>query len=206
MDGIIFDMDGTLWDASDEVAHSWNVVLKEKNINRVITGKDMRACMGMLMDDIIDKLLPKVDEAEREAVKLDIFNEEHEYLAANGGKLYPEIEDTLQYLSEKYELFIVSNCQDGYIQSFFKAHGLEKYFADFECAGSTGLNKNENSLLLAHRNGLSKYAYVGDTYTDMKSAKDAGAQFVYASYGFGKVDESDCDYVIENLNELKEIF
>lgn len=32
------------------------------------------------------------------------------------------LEETLKILSEKYKLFIVSNCQDGYIQCFFKAH------------------------------------------------------------------------------------
>lgn len=206
MDGIIFDMDGTIWDATDEIAHSWNKVLSDKGVDKVITKKEMESWMGKLLDDIIDGLLPMVDEADRDSLKLDMCNEEHEYLSRNGGKLYDGLEETLKYLSQKYELFIVSNCHHGYIQSFFEAHGLEKYFTDYECAGSTGLNKNENILLLAHRNGLSKYVYIGDTHTDMLAAKDAGADFVYASYGFGDVDESDCDYVIEKLTDLKDIF
>lgn len=36
--GVIFDMDGTLWDSSDHVAKSWDqVVRKEKNGLREIT-------------------------------------------------------------------------------------------------------------------------------------------------------------------------
>lgn len=206
MDGIIFDMDGTIWDTVDVVTKVWNHVISSRGIDKVITRDEMQSCMGMLMNKIMDRLIPMVDEADRESLRNEICQEEDEYLNRNGGKLYDGLEETLEYLSKKYELYIVSNCQDGYIQSFFRAHGLEKYFSDFECAGSTGLNKTENILLLAHRNGMSKYYYVGDTAMDMKSAKDAGAVFIYAGYGFGDVDESECDYVINELTELKDIF
>lgn len=206
MDGIIFDMDGTMWDSSDEVAHSWNKVISARGINKQITRDDMKKSMGMNINEIMDKFFPKIDKAQKDSLRLEMCNEEQVYLGEHGGKLYEGLEETLEYLSQKYELFIVSNCQHGYIQSFFKAHGFEKYFSDYECAGSTGLHKNENILLLAHRNNLNKYAYIGDTQIDLEAAKDAGAEFVYASYGFGKVDEDDCDYVIDKLTDLKEIF
>jgi phosphoglycolate phosphatase len=35
-DSLIFDMDGTLWDAVDTYAHSWNVVFTEMGIDKVI--------------------------------------------------------------------------------------------------------------------------------------------------------------------------
>ena len=53
-----------------------------------------------------------------------------------------------------YKLFIVSNCQDGYIECFFKAHKLDKYFTDYECPGRTGLSKGENNKLIIERNNL----------------------------------------------------
>ena len=41
MDGIIFDVDGTLWDSVEVVAESWNLAIKENsdlepNLNREI--------------------------------------------------------------------------------------------------------------------------------------------------------------------------
>ena len=206
MDAIIFDMDGTMWDAVDEIVHSWNTVLEAKNVDKVITRKEMQSCMGMLLEDIVDKMIPMVDEADKDQFRYEMCQYEQEYISKHGGKLYPGLEKTLEYLSGKYELYIVSNCQHGYIQSFFNAHGLEKYFQDFECAGSTGLNKMENILLLAHRNSLTSYAYVGDTLHDMEAAREAGAQAIYASYGFGQADSSKYDIEIESLEELMEIF
>lgn len=206
MDGIIFDMDGTMWDTVDDVVASWNEVIKEHGYDKVITREEMQSCMGLLMGEITDRMLPMVSEEDKEQIRNDICQKENEHLSTHGGKLYPGLVDTLEYLSKKYKLFIVSNCQDGYIQSFYSGNGLEKYFKDYECAGATGLGKMENILLLAHRNNLRSYAYIGDTQTDMKAAKGAAATFVYARYGFGDVDEDDCDMVIDSLSELKELF
>ena len=50
-------------------------------------------------------------------------------------------EQTLAALSARCPLFLVSNCQDGYIEAFFQAHGLGRYFTDYENPGRTGLPK-----------------------------------------------------------------
>ena len=39
-------------------------------------------------------------------------------LSVVGGNVYPDLEETLKRLREKYELAIVSNCDAGYIESF----------------------------------------------------------------------------------------
>ena len=41
--GIIFDMDGTLWDSTVGVAESWNEILKQEKVNRTpLTVEDFR--------------------------------------------------------------------------------------------------------------------------------------------------------------------
>ena len=101
----------------------------------------------------------------------------------------------------KYPLYIVSNCQDGYIESFLTAHLMSDFFKDTECWGRTFLSKGESNKILMERNGLKNPVYVGDTAGDAKSAID----FIYAEYGFGDVSK-DC-YVakIESFAELAEI-
>lgn len=45
--GIIFDMDGTLWDSTVGVAESWNEILKQEKVNRTpLTVEDFRGIMG----------------------------------------------------------------------------------------------------------------------------------------------------------------
>ena len=45
--------------------------------------------------------------------------------------------------------------------------------------------------------------YVGDTQGDANATKDAGLEFVFASYGFGNVDEYQ--YKIEKIEDLLEL-
>jgi len=206
MDSIIFDLDGTLWDSSEEVCIAWNEVLKDFNIGRKeVTVDDMASCMGMLLADIGKKLFPDLEDELVLKLITSCCHKENEYLAKNGAKLYDNLELVLEKLSKKYKLFIVSNCNDGYIESFFAAHKLEKYFTDTECPGRTGLNKAENNKLIIKRNNLKSPIYVGDTQGDCNSAKEAGIPFVYAKYGFGK-DVKGYDYTIDNIEKLLELF
>ena len=47
------------------------------------------------------------------------------------------------------------------------------------------MKKADNIALIARRNGLKRYIYVGDTASDEESAALAGCPFVHAAYGFG---------------------
>ena len=54
--GIIFDMDGTVWDSSENVAKSWTVKVKEAGFDKVVTREDIQSVMGKPMDVIADTL------------------------------------------------------------------------------------------------------------------------------------------------------
>lgn len=206
MDSIIFDLDGTLWDSRKEVCLAWNETIKAHNIKRnEITIDDMTSTMGMLLIDIGKKLFPELSDEALHKLLSDCCHRENEYLTENGAVLFDNLESVLEQLSKKYKLFIVSNCNDGYIESFFAYHKLEKYFTDIECPGRTGLNKAENTKLIIKRNNLKSPIYVGDTQGDCNSAKAAGVPFVYAKYGFGK-DVEGYDYVIDKIEDLLGLF
>ena len=201
IDSIIFDLDGTLWNSIEGICEVWKKILaRHPNITKVVTTEGMEGCMGLPMNEISKKLFPDLDEDFQMKLMKEFCEIEQVYLEEHGGMLFPKLEETLEKLSRKYKLFIVSNCQDGYIQCFFKAHKLNKYFNDFECWGVTGLSKGENNKIIMERNELKKPIYVGDTNVDAESAKVAEIPFVYARYGFGNVEEYD--YVIDSFEEL----
>ena len=189
-DGIIFDLDGTLWDPTAEVAKTWTSIIAKYNLKRKeVTVEDLKPCMGKLLDEIASILLPELDAKMQLKVIKECCEYENEYLRDYGATLYDKLEDTLKELSKNYKLFIVSNCQDGYIECFFKAHKLDKYFIDYECPGRTGLPKGENIKLIVERNNLKNPVYVGDTQGDANAAKFANVPFIFAKYGFGNVEE-----------------
>ena len=190
-DGIIFDLDGTLWDSCRVVAESWAKTLREQyGAEKLPDTDDVKSIMGMTAVGIAEKLFSHYGDRAMELCHA-CMAEELNYLSEHSGDVYPGVETMLGTLGEKYPLFIVSNCQDGYIQCFFKATGFEKFIKDIECAGSSGLGKADNIRLIMARNGVKKAVYVGDTAGDEKAARDAGCSFIHAAYGFGQAEAPD---------------
>lgn len=186
--GIIFDMDGTLWDSAEGVALSWTeIVNKEYDKNRVITTEDIQGVMGRTMDKIAEALFPELDLEPRLDLLQKCCDYENEYLRIHGGILYPDLEDTFKALQENYDLYIVSNCQAGYIEAFLEHYGFGHYFKDIECYGNNGLQKSENIRNIVERNNLDKAVYVGDIQGDYDATMAAGLPFIHAAYGFGTI-------------------
>ncbi|MEN8076479.1 HAD family hydrolase [Clostridioides difficile] len=203
-DGVIFDLDGTLWDSTVEVAKTWSMIIAKYNLKRKeVTVEDLKPCMGKLLDEIARILLPELDKEMQMKVIKECCAFENEYLGEYGAKLYENLESTLKKLAENHKLFIVSNCQDGYIECFFKSHKLDKYFVDYECPGRTGLAKGENIKLIVERNNLKNPVYIGDTQGDADAAKIANVPFIYAKYGFG--DVKDYNNSIDSFDQLLNI-
>ncbi len=188
--GIIFDMDGTLWDSADGVAKAWSKVVAERYTDqRVITKEEIQRVMGLTMDKLAQALFPELDEEKRMALLQICCENENEYLRHHGGVLYDNLEDTLKVLKEKYPLYIVSNCQSGYIEAFLEYYDFGSYFQDIECYGNNGLKKGDNIHKVVERNGLKEAVYVGDIQGDYDASREAGVKFIYAAYGFGTVEQ-----------------
>ena len=201
LDSIIFDLDGTLWDSTQEVLVSWNEVLDNYDeVGKKFAKEDIEGFMGTPIAKIFEIFLPYLDDKKRAVIEMECSKNEMKYIEAHGGRLFRGLEDVLKVLSTKYKLSIVSNCQHGYIEAFLKYYGFDKYITDFEHIGRTGLPKGENIKLVMERNNLKNSIYVGDTDGDSKAARLAGVPFVFARYGFGEVEEYD--YVIDSIEEL----
>ena len=154
-EAIIFDLDGTLWDATHGILKTWNIALEQNgNIREPVSYEELSACLGLPMDAIAKKLFPDIAKETQKKVMDDCCRLENEYLTEYGGTLFPALEETLSKLQETYELYIVSNCQCGYIEAFLKAHHLESYFKDIECWGNTNQFKGANIRLLMERNHI----------------------------------------------------
>lgn len=187
-DGIIFDLDGTLWDASAELTASWNAVLqKQPDVPGTLTLEDLQGVLGLGAEDLTAKLFPYLSKERRMQIFNDCAAYECDYLSVHGATLYPKLIETLETLQQEHTLYVVSNCNDGYIQSFLKAHNAGRLFRDFECIGRTGLPKSENIKRIVARNHLQNPVYVGDTQWDFDAATAAGVPFIFAAYGFGCV-------------------
>lgn len=198
--GVLFDLDGTLWDSVERLTPAWNRVLGEYGVE--VTPPQLRALMGKTAEEFAAALLPE-ETPERGLEAIDACcREELIDLAAYGGILYPRLRETLEALKPAWKLYIVSNCQEGYIDTFLAAHGFRDLFDGF-LDHSTGLSKGGNIRLLCGRENLDRAVYVGDTSGDETAAKEAGIPFFHASYGFGKAEAPD--RVLQALSALPEL-
>lgn len=188
--GIIFDMDGTLWDSAENVAKSWNLAIEESGLlEKSLTTEDISGVMGKTMDVIAELLFAELDAKERKELLEACCARENDYLREHGGILYDKVEETLQELKQMgCHLYIVSNCQSGYIEAFLDYYGLWELFEDIECYGNNLLQKGENIRLVAERNALDRVVYVGDIQADYDASRIAGVGFIHAAYGFGTID------------------
>lgn len=182
LEAVIFDLDGTLWDASEPIAMGWNKAFEKRGLSP-ITSEDVRGVCGLPMDEILRVLQP--EHATKELLE-EIIHLEEEILETVHGSLYPGMLETLEALKEKYKLYIVSNCQSGYIELFLRTLNLSSYFEDAECWGNTKNPKGQNIKDLMERNSIKHAIYVGDTLGDQRAAKEAGVPFYFAAYGFGE--------------------
>lgn len=199
--GIIFDMDGTLWDSAESVANSWNDALALISYKREpITKQDMYSVMGKTMDVIADIIFGTATKQERSILLDKCCEVENEYIREHGGELYPGVRETLEKLKDKYELYIVSNCQKGYIEAFLDYYSMWNLFKDIECYGNNGLKKGQNIAKIVERNDLIEAIYVGDIQGDYDASKEAGVGFIHAKYGFGEIEQTVAE--ISDISEL----
>ncbi|WP_343608798.1 HAD family hydrolase [Chryseobacterium oranimense] len=203
---LIFDLDGTLWDSRATIIKIWNDVLNKHGlIKKDLKPEDMNQYMGLLADHILKDIVPGISDQLVFEVLSEIVQEENKILHKYGGILYEGVEKTLKNLAKSHSLFIVSNCQDGYIESFLAFNNFGDLFTDFESYGRTGKPKAENIKLIMERNSLSPEStvYIGDTQTDYNSAKMNHLPFIFCGYGFGKLDNPEYQPSVSKFPDIE---
>lgn len=204
-DGIIFDMDGTIWDNTPVFADAWRRATLDHGYDMAFTADTLRGLFGRTMTEIADACIPDEDPQKRYDTLRDCAKYEIDDLEKCGlDTTYEGLADTIKELSKRTKLYIVSNCQAGYIETFIERSGLGSYFTDFICYGDNGLKKADNIKGLVSKNGIENPVYVGDIQGDKDACDEAGIDFIWAAYGYGKAVDS-CVAKIDDIRQLLEV-
>ena len=190
---LIFDLDGTLWNAVKPISEAWTEVGRAFfSPDYCLSEEDTQNLMGLTMDEIVNRLMiADLDEPTKRRFTERCFSYEREYLVEHPGKLFPnEIETLLSLKRKGYRLFIVSNCQSGYIETFLPLcePGL---FEGHLCWSDTEQDKHVTIRALMDKFDLKEAIYIGDTQKDLNETRLAGIAFLHAAYGFGTADRPD---------------
>ena len=185
-DAMIFDMDGTLWDAVGTYTKAWNVYFKENSIDYSVNKEYLDSLMGLEESAYLAKVIPQFTPDERKEIYQKVIELQYFMIDEEGGLLYNGVVEGMARLAEQYKLFIVSNCPKYTIKHFIKWAKIEKYISDTLAHGENYQPKYKNIGEIIARNNIVNPIYVGDTDSDRKQSEKAHVPFIFMEYGFGE--------------------
>ena len=204
-EALIFDIDGTLWDSRELVAKGYNQQLHREGLDHLqVNAEQFLPLFGKVAEDIADVLFPSIPAPERYNLMYRCMAAEESYMKDDPCEVgYPGVKETLEALSRKHRLFIVSNSQQGYPELCMEKLGLTELFQGHLCYGDTGTEKGLTIRALMDKHHITDALYIGDTLADQQAADLAGIGFIWCSYGFGKPEHFDAK--IDSFPQLLEL-
>lgn len=184
---VIFDLDGTLLDTLDDLAAATNYALAQHGLP-LRTQDEVRWFVGNGIRKLIERALPTGTTAEVQEAVYATFNKYYKQHCNDATQSYAGVKELLAELrSAGCKTAIVSNKADYGVQELVK-----RYFADnldAACGERTGIAKKPApDMLLAVMQQLgaekSETIYVGDSDTDLETARNAGVPCIGACWGF----------------------
>ena len=203
-DSLIFDMDGTLWDAVDSYCEVWNHTIdKFGTAMPKVTRERLAPLMGKHLDEIYTRLGGPAEGYDKFMIALG--EAERNMMPRLGGRLYDGVRETLEELAASgIRLFMVSNCEKNGLPNFLRFTGMEHLFVDTRSFGQTNLGKDKNIAALVDEYHLERPLYIGDVAGDCTASHNAGVPFAWARYGFGDT-VPEADYELNAFTELPKL-
>lgn len=204
LDGLIFDMDGTLWNGVECYSQGFNDYFIEQGLERRLKSDDLNALMGLEEDKFLEVVLPEFAFVERKKAYRQIIMHQYRRVDLGHGLLYDGVRSGLEQLSKKFKIFIVSNCPEFMIRHFVEWARIEAMISDSMAHGENHLPKHRNISSLIEKHKLKNACYIGDTDSDRIQSERVPLPFVYVDYGFGSALKYDIKF--SSFSDLTQYF
>lgn len=194
INGVIFDLDGTLVNSIEDIADSMNFVLEEKGFptHDYTTYKTF---VGQGLKSLVEKALTSTNLTDStSSICFERMIEVYRENCVKKTQLYPGISDLLSALAEKgIKLAIFSNKANELTQKVVKELLSEWKFEMVIGAGGEIPRKPnpKGALIISEHMGIPPLhlMYIGDSGIDMQTAENSGMSAVGALWGFRDMEE-----------------
>lgn len=203
-DSLILDMDGTLWDNVDTYAKCWTIAMQRLNKNIIVTRDDIMGLMGKEARDLLNSVVPEWTETEQDILFDKVTEVYHELVPVMTPIIYGGVNEGLDLLSKKYNIFLLSNCEKDGLVHFMNHTKTRQYVTDYMEHGMNNKPKHHNIGLLIKKHNIKSTVYIGDTDSDSHEAQLAGVPFVWATYGFGTTENYSLKF--DSFNDIVEYY
>lgn len=205
---IIFDFDGTLHNTikiyypafSSGVEFLRNHgFAKDFELNE----KKVSKFLGEKPNFAYDLIAKGADEKLKREVMALVGKKMDENIKNGLGELYEGTIKVLEELSEDYDLYILSNCRESYLDTALDVYGIKKYFKKYFAAETYAFIPKDEIIKKERNNIKEKIIFVGDRHHDMEAARKNNIRSIFCTYGFGSYEEGkDASYKISSIGEI----
>ncbi len=207
MNAVFFDMDGTLIDSRADLAATVNHTRRELGLAE-LPQEEVLTHVGQGARHLLAHAIPeRADDVES---LWEIFRSHYAEHMLESVELYPTVRQTLEELARRGWLLGINTSKPAFATRAILEHfGLLRYFGNAIVAGGDCAEMKPSALplrecaarLRGHR--LSSHDWmVGDSWTDMQCATNAGIKGAFCTFGFGKLADSRYTIKINRLDEL----
>ena len=208
---IIFDFDGTLHNTNKIYypAFSSGVeLLREHGFARdfELSEKNVAKFLGEKPNFAYDLIARGADDSLKKEVMALVGKKMDENIKNELGELYEGTIKVLEELSKNYDLYILSNCRESYLDTALDVYGIKNYFKKYFAAETYDFLPKEDIIKKERQKIKEEIIFVGDRHHDMEAARINNLKSIFCSYGFGSEEEGkDASYKISSLGELLEL-
>lgn len=207
MNACFFDMDGTIIDSRADLAGAVNHTRRDLHLVELPVDEVMKS-VGRGSRYLLAHAIPeRADEAE---TLWELFMSHYDEHLLVETVLYPTVRSTLAELHDRGWLLGINTAKPAFATRKVLEHfGLLRYFGNAIIAGGDCPEMKPSALPLrdcaARMNGhrlSSRDWMVGDSWTDMQCAVNAGVRGAFCAFGFGELKESRYDVKLNRMEEL----
>jgi phosphoglycolate phosphatase len=212
---LIFDLDGTLADTAPDLLGATNAVLAARGRPRLDLDH-LRHMVGFgavaLITQAMEASGAPVAQEELPAL-IEIFLAHYRSHIADGTRLFPQVTETLTALSAQgARLGVLTNKPQELTDLLLPRLNLDGLFTCVYGAGRKPYTKPDPRIFhdvvadiaKAHGGAGGAPVMIGDSITDLNTARAAGAPCILMSYGFTPVPAADlgADMVLDEFAQL----
>lgn len=205
---IFFDVDGTLIDSREDLAGAVNATRVELGLQPVPL-ETVTAAIGNGVRALVAGSIPEFKDSIDNIMALQMKN--YELHLTDKSRLYTGVRETLQRIKQRgWRLGVVTNKPGDMARKVLGHFGIERLFDAIVGGGDTVKMKPDSEPLvkaaemMRHRLNRNDIM-VGDNWTDLDMARNAGIKSVFCRYGFGSLRESTYNYAVLRFNEILKI-
>ena len=205
----IFDFDGTLFDSVNDVVICFNKALTIYDFP-TLTREEYIGFLGGNIDDIVSLVLKDKNTPENMKKIKETYLSFYESSKKELSIPYPESHDILMKLQEKGVLVAINSNRFTYSIEHF----VDKFFSDIDFFEIEGHNLGfpskpdpygVNEIIRNADVSLDEVIYIGDSITDIETAKNAGIDCVIVKWGYGIETDWENDYILDAIDEFFQI-